>query len=115
MPSFVRPSCILLIGAVVFSFQACGGDTAGPLPPARVAFATAPATPVAGETFSPAVQVEVQNEQGERVRVSSFAVTVQLSANPNGGVLRGRLRAMPSMAWPHSTTCVLIRREMATS
>jgi len=89
MPSFVRPSCILLIGAVVFSFQACGGDTAGPLPPARVAFATAPATPVAGETFSPAVQVEVQNEQGERVRGSSFAVTVQLSANPNGGVLQG--------------------------
>ncbi len=89
MPSFGRPSCFLLIGAVVYSFQACGGDTAGPLPPARVAFATAPATPVAGEAFSPAVRVEVQNAQGDRVRGSTFSVTLRFAANPNGGVLQG--------------------------
>jgi hypothetical protein len=57
--------------------------------PSRLAFLTQPGTLTAGEAFSPAVSVVIQDAQGNTATSATLAVTVGLGTNPAGGTLSG--------------------------
>lgn len=58
--------------------------------PNRLVFAVQPASSVAGDALSPAVQVEIQDAAGNRVTTARDAVTVAIGTNPPGtGALTG--------------------------
>ncbi|MCY3018821.1 MAG: hemagglutinin, partial [Planctomycetota bacterium] len=56
----------------------------------RLAFITQPSNPTtAGVTMTPAVQVEVRDQFGNRVTTASDSITVAIGVNPAGGTLSG--------------------------
>jgi hypothetical protein len=55
----------------------------------HLAFTVQPGNTIAGEPFSTALEVEVQDEAGSLVTTSRAPVTLSLGANPGGDVLRG--------------------------
>jgi hypothetical protein len=71
------------------------GDTASitilPAPPDHLAFFVQPSATPAGQAISPAVQVEIQDQYGNRVTQAAGQrdITIALGANPGPGVLGG--------------------------
>jgi alpha-tubulin suppressor-like RCC1 family protein len=61
--------------------------TAGP--PNKLAFSVQPSTTVAGDAISPAIQVEIQDANGNRITTARDAVTIAIGTNPGGGTLAG--------------------------
>jgi hypothetical protein len=60
--------------------------------PAQLGFLTQPSSSTnAGESISPAVQVEVRDAGGNRVTDSSVTVTLSLGGNPTGATLSGNV------------------------
>jgi large repetitive protein len=55
----------------------------------RLVFLASPTGAVAGANFSPAVQVAVQDANGNTVTSSTAAITIGIGANPGGGTLSG--------------------------
>ena len=86
---------------VLFSglaFGGCSGSSAGPMPPpppppppvaAKLAFIGSQSTAVAGAVITPAVQVAVQDAQGNTVTSSTTNITVAIGTNPANGTLTG--------------------------
>jgi hypothetical protein len=76
--------------AVALSTIHCNGDLATrPYPPAKVAFTVHPRDAAAGAPIAPAVQVTVQDAQGNTVTSSTASITVATATNPGGGTLSG--------------------------
>ncbi len=55
----------------------------------RLAFIVEPSDAAAGAVISPAVQVEIEDANGNRVSSATTSVTVAILDNPNGGVVSG--------------------------
>ena len=60
-----------------------------PSPAGRLVFSTQPSAVVRNATFSPAVQVVVQDTMGNTVTTSSLTITMALSSNPGSATLGG--------------------------
>jgi hypothetical protein len=69
---------------VTFSATAAAGNAA------RLVIKVQPTDVVAGVAMSPAVQVEVQDQNGNRVSGATTPVTLALASNPAAGTLSGR-------------------------
>jgi len=63
--------------------------TVGALSPNKLAFSIQPTTSVAGDALSPAVQVEIQDANGNRVTNARDGVTIAIANNAGGGTLTG--------------------------
>ena len=59
--------------------------------PAKLGFFVQPSDEAAGATITPAVQVEIQDNVGNRVTTATNSVTLAIGTNPSGGVLSGTL------------------------
>ena len=68
---------------------ACHHDAVAPPVGSRLAFSVPPAGTIAGQPFSPTIQVEIQDANGTRVSTARDPVTMGLGANPGGGTLTG--------------------------
>src|SRR5438874_13202029 len=84
---------VVLCGVV---FAGCSGSSAGPVSPppppppaAKLAFIVQPSYAVAGAASTPAVQVAVQDAQGNTVTTATTSVTVAIGTNPASGALSG--------------------------
>jgi len=95
MSRYLRP---LLSFATGFLLAGCGGgDTTGPSssPASKLAFTVQPGTVTAGAAISPAVQVTVQDAQGNTVTSSTASITLAISSGTgtgtSGAVLGGTL------------------------
>lgn len=55
----------------------------------KLAFTAQPTNAVAGEAVSPAIQVEIQDANGNRVTSSRDAITLAIGTNPGSGTLAG--------------------------
>lgn len=74
------------------------GVTSGPVQvtigsAAKLAFTTQPSDAAAGASIAPAVQVTIQDAQGQRVTTATNAVTLSLGTNPGGATLGGVVTA----------------------
>src|SRR2546428_302840 len=73
----------------------CSGSTSGPVQPtgvgpaAKLVFTAQPSTAVAGAAITPAVQVTVQDAQGNTVTTATTSITVAIGTNPASGTLSG--------------------------
>ena len=61
--------------------------------PAQLGFFVQPSTTAAGATITPAVQVEIQDNGGNRVTTATNQVTLAFGNNAGGGTLSGTLSA----------------------
>src|SRR5438445_3242414 len=82
------------------AFGGCSGSSAGPVAPAppppppaaaKLAFSGQPSNAVAGAANTPAVQVTVQDAQGNTVTTANTSITVAIGTNPASGVLSGTM------------------------
>ena len=66
-----------------------------PCPPLEqtLAFSVQPSNLVAGDAFSPVIQVEVLNASGTRITTATNTITLAIKANPGSGVLLGTTTA----------------------
>src|SRR3989449_260706 len=73
----------------------CAGSSAGPTQPtgvgpaAKVVFTVPPRNAAAGAAITPAVQVAVQDAQGNTVTTATTSITVAIGNNPASGALSG--------------------------
>jgi len=73
----------------------CSGSTSGPVQPtgvgpaAKVVFTVQPSNAVAGGVITPAVQVAIQDAQGNTVTTATTSITVAIGTNPASGTLSG--------------------------
>src|SRR5438034_4963891 len=73
----------------------CAGSSAGPTQPtgvgpaAKLVFTVQPSTAAAGAMNTPAVQVTVQDAQGNTVTTATTSITVAIGTNPASGTLAG--------------------------
>ncbi len=69
----------------------CSGSTSGPVQPtaAKLVFTVQPSTAAAGGVITPAVQVAVQDAQGNTVTTATTSITVAIGTNPASGTLTG--------------------------
>src|SRR5881396_438867 len=73
----------------------CAGSSAGPTQPtgvgpaAKLVFTVQPSTAAAGAMNTPAVQVAVQDAQGNTVTTATTSITVAIGTNPASGALTG--------------------------
>src|SRR5439155_429760 len=73
----------------------CAGSSAGPTQPtgvgpaAKVVFTVQPSNAAAGAVNTPAVQVAVQDAQGNTVTTATTSITLALGTNPASGTLAG--------------------------
>lgn len=65
------------------------GDLVSTPPVARLAFAVQPTGGPAGQTLAPPVRVAALDDAGDTVRGYSGRITIDLGANPGGGLLTG--------------------------
>ncbi len=93
-----RPSGVLARGAFWVGVVLCGvalggcsGSTSGPVQPtaAKLAFIVQPSNAVAGVANTPAVQVAVQDAQGNTVTTATTSITLAIGTNPASGTLAG--------------------------
>ena len=88
------------VGVVLcgIAFGGCSGSSSGPVPPpppppppaaAKLAFIGQPSNAVAGAAITPAVQVTVQDAQGNTVTTANTNITVAIGTNPASGTLAG--------------------------
>ena len=59
--------------------------------PFQLAFLVQPSDTALGDTISPAVQVEAQDQQGNPVSSAASEITLSIGNNPGGGILSGSL------------------------
>src|SRR5437773_1237297 len=73
----------------------CAGSSAGPTQPtgvgpaAKVVFTVQPSNAAAGAVNTPAVQVAVQDAQGNTVTTATTSITLAIGTNPASGTLAG--------------------------
>src|SRR5436190_957150 len=73
----------------------CAGSSAGPTQPtgvgpaAKLVFTVQPSTAAAGAMNTPAVQVTVQDAQGNTVTTATTSITLAIGTNPASGTLAG--------------------------
>src|SRR5256885_6119522 len=73
----------------------CSGSSEGPVQPpgggaaAKLAFIGTQSTAVAGAAITPAVQVAVQDLQGNTVTTATTSITLAIGTNPASGTLSG--------------------------
>jgi alpha-tubulin suppressor-like RCC1 family protein len=60
-----------------------------PTAPTQLAFTVQPSTSAAGQSLSPAVEVEIRDAGGNRVTSARNAVTIAIGTNPASGTLAG--------------------------
>ncbi|MDP3048379.1 MAG: ubiquitin-activating E1 FCCH domain-containing protein, partial [Thermodesulfovibrionales bacterium] len=60
-------------------------------PPNKLAFLQKPTNTIYNQTITPAVTVEIQDINGNRVTTATNTVTIAIGANPAGGTLSGTL------------------------
>lgn len=72
-----------LTGATSVSFAIGVGS------PSKLVFSTQPMNAAAGTAIAPAVQVAVEDNQGNTVTTATPSVTVDIGSNPSSGVLSG--------------------------
>src|SRR5437773_9817829 len=71
----------------------CAGSSAGPTQPtgvgpaAKVVFTVQPSNAAAGAVNTPAVQVAVQDAQGNTVTTATTSITLAIGTNPASGTL----------------------------
>src|SRR2546430_16265552 len=76
----------LLLASVVLcgvALGGCSGSTSGPVQPtaAKLAFIVQPSNAVAGVANTPAVQVAVQDAQGNTVTTATTSITLAIEPN----------------------------------
>ena len=74
-------------GALAPATSAAFNVTAGA--PAKLVFKVQPTNVAAGAAITPAVQVSIQDAQGNIVPTATNAVTIAIGTNPSGGTLSG--------------------------
>src|SRR2546430_1339472 len=85
----------LLLASVVLCGVALGGcssgSTSGPVQPtaAKLAFIVQPSNAGAGAVNTPAVQVAVEDAQGNTVTTATTSITLAIGTNPASGTLAG--------------------------
>jgi hypothetical protein len=62
-----------------------------PGPPTQLAFIVQPSNVIAGAAISPAVQVAIEDAQGNTVTAAANPITIAIGANPGSGTLSGTL------------------------
>src|SRR5437667_3342380 len=73
----------------------CSGSTSGPVQPtgvgpaAKLVFTAQPSSAAAGAANSPAMQVAVQDAQGNPVTTATTSITLAIGTNPASGTLAG--------------------------
>src|SRR5437588_12220441 len=73
----------------------CSGSTSGPVQPtgvgaaAKLVFTVLPSNAAAGAANTPAVQVAVQDAQGNTVTTATTSITLAIGTNPASGTLSG--------------------------
>ena len=83
---------VLLCGVAL---GGCSHSTTGPVQPtgvgaaAKLVFTVQPSNAVAGAASAPAVQVAVQDAQGNTVTTATTSITVAIGTNPASGALTG--------------------------
>src|SRR5256885_943856 len=79
---------VLLCGVAL---GGCSGSTSGPVQPTatKLVFTVQPSNAGAGAVNTPAVQVAVQDAQGNTVTTATTSITVAIGANPPGGTVAG--------------------------
>jgi hypothetical protein len=93
----VRPPHTFVAGAVlcIAALSACSSGSDGATPPAggggatKLGFTVQPGSTIAGTATTPAVQVAVQDGQGNTVTTSTASVTLAIGGNPAGSTLTG--------------------------
>jgi len=63
--------------------------TVNPAAADRLAFSVQPTSATVGNTITPAVQVEIRDQFGNRVTSATHNITLAIGANPGGGTLSG--------------------------
>src|SRR5688572_30441198 len=95
--SIRRSPLFLLLGALAVPAVLSGCDGCGPpieQPTAtKLGFVVQPQGAQAGQSFTPAVQVAVQDSTGATVTSSTAQITIALRANPSGALLGGTITA----------------------
>jgi hypothetical protein len=76
-----------LTGATSSAFNVTAGAAA------KLAFTVQPGNVVAGTSIAPAVQVSVEDAQGNLVITATNQVTISIGTNPSGGTLTGTAQA----------------------
>src|SRR5438034_614672 len=87
----------LWVGVVLcgVALGGCSGSSGGPVAPtgvgpaAKLIFAVQPSNAAAGAGITPAMQVAVQDAQGNTVSTATTSITVAIGTNPASGTLAG--------------------------
>ena len=87
----------LWVGVVLcgVALGGCSGSSSGPVAPtgvgpaAKLIFAVQPSNAAAGAGITPAMQVAVQDAQGNTVTTATTSITVAIGTNPASGTLAG--------------------------
>src|SRR5438093_6178108 len=87
----------LWVGVVLcgVALGGCSGSSGGPVAPtgvgpaAKLSFAVQPSNAAAGAGITPAMQVAVQDAQGNTVSTATTSITVAIGTNPASGTLAG--------------------------
>src|SRR2546429_42586 len=79
---------VLLCGVAL---GGCAGSTSGPVQPTatKLVFTVQPSNAGAGAVNTPAVQVAVQDAQGNTVTTATTSISVAIGTNPASGTLSG--------------------------
>src|SRR5207244_949209 len=84
---------LFLAGVVLcgVALGGCSGSTSGPVQPAatKLVFTVQPSNAGAGAVNTPAVQVTVQDAQGNIVTTATTSITLAIGTNPASGALAG--------------------------
>src|SRR5437879_12874783 len=85
----MRRGWAVAVGALML--VACGGQNGPTQPPSatHLSFTVQPSNTAAGAAITPAVQVAVQDAQGNTVTTATTSITVAIGTNPASGTLAG--------------------------
>ncbi|MDQ3262498.1 MAG: hypothetical protein M3Y59_02385 [Myxococcota bacterium] len=94
----LRRVLVVLFASSTLAACNCGGGGDGPdannnQVATQLAFTVQPPHGTAGQALAPALQVAIQDEQGQVVSTADGTVTLALGANPGAGTLSGTLSA----------------------
>lgn len=99
----VRVRRLLVMGAALglFALSGCSGGNdgatqpTGPGPAVKLVFIVQPSNTAAGTVTTPAVQVAVEDAQGNTVTTATNSITLALGTNPGSGTLSGTTTVAP--------------------
>src|SRR5437763_1348275 len=95
LPRLARGGFWLGVALCGVALGGCSGSTSGPVQPtgvgaaAKLVFTVQPSNAAAGAANTPAVQVAVQDAQGNTVTTATTSITVAIGTNPASGTLSG--------------------------